>query len=63
MSQTEVGWSEGRTRYTGAAENFYERQRRGGSQLSASEYVHVLQGYLRGLPTVDPAATTAGGSA
>jgi hypothetical protein len=47
MSQIEIGRPEGRTQYTGTPERYYEQQRRDGGPLSASEYVHVLQDYLR----------------
>lgn len=45
--QTEIGRSEGMTSYSGYAEAVYEKVRDGRHSLSASEYVAVVEGFLR----------------
>jgi predicted nucleotidyltransferase len=45
--QVEIGRPEGRTSYTDYAERYYEDARGKRESLSASEYVAVVQGFLR----------------
>ena len=45
--QVEIGRPEGKTSYSEYAERYYEKARDGREALSASEYVAVVEGYLR----------------
>jgi hypothetical protein len=64
MSEVEIGRPEGRTSYSDYAERYYAQAGTGRNSLSASEYVAVVEGFLREfavekklmapLPIVDP---------
>lgn len=45
--QPEIGRPEGRTSYTKYAERYYERAGKGRQSFNASEYVAVVEGFLR----------------
>lgn len=47
VDQAEIGRPEGRTQYTDYAERYYERTRGERKSLSASEFVAVVEGFLR----------------
>nr|WP_015061140.1 hypothetical protein [Pseudomonas sp. K-62]BAM13976.1 hypothetical protein [Pseudomonas sp. K-62] len=47
IDQSEIGSPEGRTSYSSYADRYYERARDGATSLSASEYVAVVEGFLR----------------
>ncbi|MDT7531205.1 DUF3231 family protein [Sphingopyxis sp. SE2] len=47
MERTEIGRPEGKTSHSGYAERYYEKARADRESLSASEYVAVVQGFLR----------------
>ncbi len=47
IDQAEIGRSEGRTQYSDYADRCYAKARAGATSLSASEYVAVVEGFLR----------------
>ncbi len=47
VDHAEIGQPEGRTRYSDYADRYYAKARAGATSLSASEYVAVVEGFLR----------------
>lgn len=47
VDQAEIGRPEGRTQYSDYADRYYAKARQGAAPLTASEYVAVVEGFLR----------------